>query len=62
MTFKNKSKSNARMGTISTSSEFCQNKYANGNCFNNPARNNRGRFATTNRAFNQRTFTNVSCL
>lgn len=59
MTFKNKSKSNLRMGT---SSEFCQNNYTNGNCFNNPARNNRGRFATTNRAFNQRPFSNVSCL
>lgn len=61
MTFKKKS--NVRINTISsTSGEFCQSKYANGNAFNNPARNNRGRFTTPNRAYNQRTFTNVRCL
>ncbi|VVC45490.1 Hypothetical protein CINCED_3A007814 [Cinara cedri] len=55
-----KKKSNVRTNTISsTSGEFCHNKYLNGTPFNNPAKNNRGRFTTPNRLYNQRIYTNV---
>jgi len=58
MTFKKKS--NVPINAISsTSGEF--NKFANGNSYNNPARNNnRGRFPPSNRLYNKRTYANVS--
>lgn len=59
MTFKKKS--NTPINTISsTSGEFSQNKFSNGNSYNNSARNNRGRFPASNRPFKQRAYTNVS--
>lgn len=60
MTFKKKSM--VPLNTISsTSGEFCQNKFANGNnSYNNPARNNRSRFPISNRSYNKRSYTNVS--
>lgn len=59
MTFKKKS--NVPINTISsTSGEFGQNKFANGNSYNNPTRNMRGRFPTSNRSYNKRIYTNVS--
>jgi len=59
MTFKKKS--SVPINTISsTSGEFGQSKFANGNSYNNPARNIRGRFPTSNRSYNKRIYTNVN--
>jgi len=58
MTFKKKS--NVPINTISsTSGEFNNSKFVNGNSYNNVTRNNRGRFPTSNRLYNKRTYTNV---
>lgn len=55
-----KKKSNVPINTISsTSGEFNNSKFVNGNSYNN-TRNNRGRFSTSNRLYNKRTYTNVS--
>lgn len=59
MTFKKKS--NVPLNSLSsTSGEFCQNKFSNGNSYANLSRNNRGRFHASNRSYNQRIYTNVS--
>jgi len=58
MTFKKKS--NVPINTISsTSGEFNNSKFLNGNSYN-LARNNRGRFPVSSRLYNKRTYTNVS--
>ncbi|XP_025411934.1 serine/arginine repetitive matrix protein 1-like isoform X2 [Sipha flava] len=55
-----KRKSNVPINTISsTSAEFCQNKFATGNSFNNSSRN-RGRFPVSNRPYNKRTYPNLT--
>lgn len=56
MTFKKKS--NVPLNTISsTSGEFSQSKFANGNSYNSGR--NRGRFPTSNKSYNKRVYTNV---
>lgn len=58
MTFKKKS--HVPSNTISsTSGEFSQSKFSNGNLFNT-GRNNRGRFLTSNKTYNKHVYSNVS--
>lgn len=60
MTFKKKS--NVPLNKISSSSgEFSQKQFSNGNSSYSSGRNNRGRFPTSNRLYNKRVYTNVSC-
>lgn len=58
-----KKKSNVLPNAISSSSgEFSQSKFPNGNLFV-AGRNNRGRFLTSNKSYNKHVYSNVSyCL
>jgi len=58
MSFKKKSR--VLSNTISsTSGEFSQKTFSNGNLFNT-GRNNRGRFLTSNKSYNKHVYSNVS--